>query len=119
MCNFIEKFSAPTDYWIYDIDGFSRNQVIENLQNILRFGIVEPDFVLTDVARSLQKLEKMSEEEFQKNMDTYPFQRRFKKQLNEYSEQIQIAREFFLKDLNKLNLENDYEEGKCFRCHLN
>ena len=93
MCNFDNKFQANLDYWIYRRCRHSKAETIEYLQEILRFGVCEPNEVLLDVARSLQKLEAMSEKEFDDNNNLFPFQRKYYEQLEDYSETVQILRE--------------------------
>ena len=94
MCNFDKNFQVNLDYWIYNSGKQSKAETIENLQKILRYGVNEPNQVLLDVARSLQKLEAMPEEEFEENNDLFPFQRKYLEQVEIYAEGLQMAREF-------------------------
>jgi len=96
MCNFDNKFQANLDYWIYRGCRHSKAETIEHLQKIIRFGSNEPNEVLLDVARSLQKLEAISDEEFEENNSLFPFQRKYYEQLEEYDQTIQILREIEL-----------------------
>ncbi len=93
MCNFDKNFQANLDYWIYSYCKHCKDETIDHLLQILRYGFHEPNEILLDVVRSLQKLENMSEKEFEENNDIYPFQRKFHEQLEEYDEHVQVSRE--------------------------
>jgi hypothetical protein len=93
VCNFDQNFQANLDYWIYSTCKHNRNETIDKLQKILRYGSDEPDEILLDVARSLQKLENMPEDKFEENNNLFPFQRKYYEQLEKYDEHVQISRE--------------------------
>ena len=94
MCSFEKTFQVNLDYWIYGADKSSKGESVANLINILRFGEFEPDTTLLDVVRSLQKLEKLTNEEYEVNNNLFPFQRRFAKELDIYDEEVSNLRDF-------------------------
>ncbi len=93
MCSYEETFQANLDYWIFGRESKNKNEVIENLLKLLRFGINEPDSILIDVARSVQKIEKMTEIEFNEKNNFYPFEKKYEEIFTSYGEHVQIQRE--------------------------
>ena len=96
MCSPEKTFQVNLDYWIYGADKSTKCESVSNLINILRFGQFEPDTTLLDVVRSLQKLEKLTNEEYEENNNLFPFQRRFAKELDIYDEEVSNLRDFYL-----------------------
>jgi len=94
MCSPEKTFQVNLDYWIYGADKSTKCESVSNLINILRFGQFEPDTTLLDVVRSLQKLEKLTHEEYEENNNLFPFQRRFAKELDIYDEEVSNLRDF-------------------------
>ena len=93
MCSYEETFQANLDYWIFGRESKNKNEVIDNLLKLLRFGINEPDSILIDVARSVQKIENMTEIEFYEKNNFYHFERKYEEQFIRYGEHVQIERE--------------------------
>ena len=71
MCDSQNVYRADRDSWIYGTKGLTKHEVANNLLERIRIASELPDSILSDMVRGLQKIENMSEEDFEENNEIF------------------------------------------------
>ena len=98
MCNSQKVYHADRDFWIYGTKGLTKHEVANNLLEHIRFASNLPDSILSDMIRGLQKIEVMSEEDFEENNSIFSNNNKID-QINEiYNDYIDLEKKDFWKN---------------------
>ena len=98
MHNYKKLFDTTTAYWIYGYQERTKEEVKQILVDMIIHRSNEPNQILVDMVRSLQKLEEMSENDYISNNKLFPFHEEIEKEMDQYSDYIHLARKDFWKN---------------------
>jgi hypothetical protein len=95
MCNSQNAYHVDRDFWIYGAKGLTKHEVANNLLEQIRIASNLPDSILSDMIRGLQKIEVMSEKDFEENNSIFSNNNKID-QINEaYSDYIELEKKDF------------------------
>ena len=95
MCNSQNVYRADRDSWIYGTKGLTKHEVANHLLERIRIASELPDSILSDMVRGLQKIENMSEEDFEENNEIFSNNNKIN-QINEtYYEYFELEKRDF------------------------
>jgi hypothetical protein len=94
MPRFPEDFEVEKDYWIFCMQHKNLKEARRYLIELLREGHEIPDFALVDISRALQKIERMSNDEFKLiNSELFGYVKESGSLFKDYQNNFRIDRE--------------------------
>jgi hypothetical protein len=97
MCNSQKAYHADRDFWIYGTKGLTKHEVANNLLEHIRIASNLPDSILSDMIRGLQKIEIMSEEDFEENNSIFSNNNKIHEINEMYNDYIDLEKKDFWK----------------------
>ena len=91
-------YQVEHDFWIYGANGSTKQDALETLKSNIRIARDLPDSILIHIVRGLQKIEDLSEEEFQENKAIFTDNEKIVQMNNSYCEYIELEKKNLWRD---------------------